>query len=139
MIDANRVQEILFDCFLNENEIKNDKPAISFIKVTGIVRNFGFSPDRISSHKQEIKEMLDQIENLPEGISFLNFGMCKDLGGQLWGGHINYEQLVVLGIAAGYLFYLLPKDMWSIFPGGVPYIGYDVEGQQKVEIEDVSI
>lgn len=136
MINANRVQEILFDCFLNKNEIKNDKPAIPFIKVMGIVRNFGFNPDRIAKHKQEIKEMLDQIENLPEGISFLAFGVCKDSGSNLWGGHVNFEQLIVLGIAAGYLYYPLPRTAWSALPGGVPYVCYDQTGDHPVDIEN---
>ena len=136
MIDANRVQEILFDCFFSESEIENGKPLVPYIAVEGLMRNFGFNPRKIEKHKPEIKSMLDQIEQLPEGISFLVFGKCKD-SDNLWGEHVNYEQLIALGIASGYLFYLTPRNLWSVFPGGVPYIGYDMTGNQKIPLVEV--
>lgn len=42
--------------------------------------------------------------------------------GNQWGEHLNMEQLVVLGVASGNLQYCLPKQMWSMLPGGMPLV-----------------
>jgi hypothetical protein len=52
-------------------------------------------------------------------MSFLNACMTKD--DNQWGEHQNMEQLLALGIAIGYARILLPRNMWSVLPGGVPY------------------
>ena len=35
--------------------------------------------------------------------------------------HQTQEQPVQLGIAIGEVEYRLPREMWSAFPGGMPY------------------
>lgn len=120
MISAKRVQEILFDCFYSAEEIKDGIPADA-IRVEGIVRNFGFSPSRLEPHRKEINEILDQLDpTVKEGMSFIMFPMDKD--GNQWGEQYNAEQLIALGIAIGRLKYCLPREMWMVCPGGVPYI-----------------
>ena len=55
------------------------------------------------------------------GWSFLN--MCVDKDGNQWTGfHEIVDKLLMLGIAIGKMSFLLPKQMWSILPGGMPYV-----------------
>ena len=59
-------------------------------------------------------------ESEGQGSSFLN--ACYDRDGDLWtGDHATMEQLFVLGIAAGMVNCLMPRDMWPVLPGGMPY------------------
>ena len=53
------------------------------------------------------------------GWSFLNAHEDKD--GVQWGEHKVIEVLVCLGIAVGHARFLLPRKMWSMAPGGMPY------------------
>jgi hypothetical protein len=36
------------------------------------------------------------------------------------------EQLFTLGIALGLAQWQLPRDMWDIFPGGMPYVSVNL-------------
>lgn len=54
------------------------------------------------------------------GMSFLN--ACNTSKGEQWTGeHAKMEQLFALGIASGMVECLLPRELWSSLPGGVPY------------------
>jgi len=54
-------------------------------------------------------------------MSFLN--MCIDKNGNQWADlHRTMDELVALGIATGKLSFLIPREMWSILPGGMPYL-----------------
>lgn len=55
------------------------------------------------------------------GWSFLNACMDKD-GGQWTGMHPTMDKLFMLGIAAGKAQWLMPREMWPMFPGGMPYV-----------------
>lgn len=122
MIDATRVKEILFDCFYKEDEIPSDGSIpTDAIKVEGIVRNFGFNPKKIEIHREEINSLIDELDpTIKEGMSFIMFPMDKN--GNQWGEQYNAEQLIALGIAIGRLQYCLPRMLWQVCPGGVPYI-----------------
>jgi hypothetical protein len=41
--------------------------------------------------------------------------------GKQWGEHSNIEELLCLGTAIGKVHFQFPRDMWSMFPGGMPY------------------
>ena len=82
----------------------------------------------IREHKQEIYEMLSQLpdefhEDKGGGYSFLM--ACQNNKGEQWTGfHIYMEKLMMLGIAAGYVKYCLPREMWQALPGSVPYFTF---------------
>jgi hypothetical protein len=44
-----------------------------------------------------------------------------DRRGYQWGEHASMESLICLGIAAGFVRYCLPRDLWTSLPGGLPY------------------
>ena len=119
-LTAEKVKEIFDDSLFRDGE-----PTTNAIKVAGIVHNFGFHPERLKSHFDEIDKLLNQIpdsfhEGGGGGMSFLN--MCVDINDRQWGEHINMEQLVVLGIGVNRVKYCMARDMWTVFPGGMPYI-----------------
>jgi len=125
MISSHRIEEIIKDCLYNANEIVDGKPVMKPVVADGILRNFGFHPIRLESHREEVRAMLMELP--PEfmrskggGMTFLNACMTKD--GELWGQHENMEQLFVLGIGLKLATWCLPKDMWSSLPGGMPYV-----------------
>lgn len=123
MINQKEITDIFLDCLFKQDEIVNDKPTIDPIYATGIVIDkFGFNPERIKLYNEDIKKAVDQLhETFDKGWSFLNIGLLKD--GTIWTtSHQCMEQLLVLGIATGFLKYTLPKKSWRILPGGVPYV-----------------
>lgn len=118
---AEKVRAIMLDCLNGAEE--------GALVIEGVVRKFGFSPEKIASHKEEIRELLDDMPDEFQmgkggGWSFLN--LCNDKHGEQWTGlHQTMEELIALGQAAGMAKYLMPRDMWKILPGGMPYVGFD--------------
>jgi len=123
-LTAENVQRIFTACLFNEGE-----PTENHVKAEGILANVGFHPERLESHREEVKAMLAQ---LPEqfhsdkggGWSFLQ--ACETSEGVQWGEHINMNQLFTLGIALKLASYCLPRTMWSSLPGAMPYIVVNV-------------
>jgi len=100
------------------------------IEVEGVRSKFGFHPRRIKTHENQIIEFLQELppqfhKNSGGGWSFLN--LCNTKDGEQWTGfHLRMEQLVCLGMAIGKMKYLLPKEVWSALPGGMPYVMIDL-------------
>lgn len=119
-LTSDNVEQVFTDCLFREDENTD-----SAIKVEGIMHPFGFHPARLMEHEKDIKEMLsflpDQFhQDKGDGWSFLN--ACEDNEGNQWTGlHMVMEQLFVLGMAIGKVRCLLPRDMWNVLPGGMPY------------------
>jgi len=121
-LTSENVNEIFRDCLFDEDTKVNRKNAIL---VNGIVSKFGFDPDKIEKHKNDIVSMLMQLpkqfqKNGGGGWSFFN--ACNRADGVQWGEHSNMEQLFSLGIACGHAKFQMPRDMWKMFPGGMPYV-----------------
>ena len=120
VLDPERVNAVFVDCLFRDGE-----DSSKHINAEGIVRNVGFHHERLESHKAEIVAMLDELpeqfkESSGGGWSFLN--ACMDKHGNQWTGlHQTMEQLFQLGIGIGKVKSLMPREMWSILPGGMPY------------------
>lgn len=118
-LTSENVNVIFEDCLFKDGE------DTSTAKIgNGILSNFGYNPDRLNVHKDDIYSMLRQLpkefqEDGGDGMSFLN--ACVDEGGYQWGEHRNMEQLFSLGMAAELCSCPMPREMWNILPGGVPY------------------
>jgi len=117
-----RVEEIFKDCLFRKDEIKKGIPVVDPLMVDGIKGKFGFHPDRIKFNEKDINQLLAELPTkFLDGCSFLE--MCMDRQNNQWTGeHLKMEQLVCLGIAIGAISYCLPRDMWNVFPGGMPFI-----------------
>lgn len=134
MPDAEKVTELVKSCLfsIEDDDDLGDMNPEEFIatqphiRVEGIVHDFAFKPDALEEHRDEIME---QLLDLPDefmqaggggGMSFLNACMSKD--GEQWTGmHITMEGLFALGLAIEKVSCPLPKSMWAVLPGGVPY------------------
>ena len=121
-LTAGKVDEVLFKCFYKPEEIQDGKKPDGCIEVQGITRNFGFHPERIKENEKQIADMLAELpETFKQGWSFLN--LCYDKYDRQWTGmQRSMEALMVLGIAIGKVEYMLPKEVWPVLPGSVPYI-----------------
>ena len=120
VLDPQRVEAIFMDCLFKEGE-----DTSKHIKAEGIVRSVGFHPERLESHRAEIEALLGELPNEFKksgggGWSFLQ--ACNDKHGNQWTGmHLRMEQLFQLGIGIGKVKSLMPREMWSALPGGMPY------------------
>ena len=133
MISARKIEEIVKDCLFSEAEFPPGAsvPADAVI-VEGIIHPWGFNPQRLESHRDEVKTLLADLpdefqQNGGGGMSFLN--ACMDREGNHWGEHRNMDQLFSLGIGLGLAKSVLPREMWSALPGGMPYYVVLAEGR----------
>lgn len=118
-LNAGSIEGLFKHCLFLPGE-----PTDNAVKVDGVVSSFGFHPERLEGGRHLVADWLQQ---LPEqfqydkggGWSFLQ--ACVDKDGRQWGEHRNIEQLMCLGLALGLVTMLMPKEMWSVLPGGMPY------------------
>lgn len=120
VLKSERVNEIFVDSLFKVNE-----DTTNHVKAEGITSVVGFNPERLDGHKAEITLMLDELPDVFKaghggGMSFLQ--ACEDRHGNQWtGSHQRMEQLFQLGIAIDKVECLMPRAMWSMLPGGMPY------------------
>ena len=137
-LTAENVRKVGLDCMFKDGTDPNEAIKTAIV-VEGIVRKFGYDPVGIERNRENIKSMLLE---LPEtfhaghggGWSFLNACTTKD--GVLWGQHVDMEHLMTLGIAAGYVSYGMPRDMWKVLPGSVPYFTVDTNPKKEEEKDE---
>jgi hypothetical protein len=124
-LTAENVDTIFRDCLFDESEFEGGKPKMKEFPIgEGVVLKAGFHPTRLLNHTAEIIDMLSQLpipfgEKTGGGWTFLNACMGKDE--EVWGEHSNVDQLLTLGLAIGKIKYTMPRDMWKVLPGGLPY------------------
>lgn len=117
------VDQIFRDCLFQDGE-----DTSKAVLAEGVVNKFGFHPERLAHHKKEIGELLLQLpENFQMskggGWSFLQACVTQD---GAWLGHRNMEQLFALGLATEQAVCLMPREMWKMMPGSMPYYGINV-------------
>lgn len=125
------VHALFSDCLFQDDEIVGGSPKEGdFVPAEGVMVRAGFHPGRLAENTPAILDCLGRLplEFLaPEhggggGWSFLN--LCRDADGELWtGDHRTMDELVCLGLATGAMRLLMPREMWSALPGGMPYVG----------------
>jgi len=123
------VNEVVCSCLLSEDEMDGGNPrsGIEVVPARGIVSAFGFHKARLEERREDVRSMLEQLpdefrESGGGGWSFLKMFSTKQ--GEHWGEHSKMDDLLALGIGLGLMKIQVPRDMWSMFPGGVPYVVY---------------
>jgi hypothetical protein len=120
MIDATTVRELTGSVLSPDGTI-----------VEGIVRNFGIDVPKLEKDRDLVRSWIAELptEFLQEGgggWSFLQ--LCATRDGELWGEQSTAESLYVLAAALGLAKFLMPRDMWKLFPGGMPYMVFTLKG-----------
>ncbi len=115
-LTTENVSSIVRDSLFKENE-----DTTTMIMVEGVKNTFGFNPVSIEKHKSEIEDMLSQLpdEFSKSGWSFLQACMRND--DVQWGDHRSIDELICLGLAIEKVSFCMPRELWAIFPGGMPY------------------
>lgn len=124
-LTAEAVEEVFEKCLFKDDEIVNGKPTVEPIKGLGVIQDYGFHPERLEENRDNVLAFLGDLptsfkETGGGGMSFLN--ACMDKNDHQWGGHRNMDQLFTLGNALKLVVYPIPRSMWSILPGGMPYV-----------------
>lgn len=143
VLTAEKVNQLYDECSLVENEVKDDEPVVDFVLGEGVRSITVFSAERIENNKEKIAELFDEFAGIDAGISFLT--MCVDQYDRQWTGlHSTVDLLVQLGIASGVVEYTLPREMWDIFPGSMPYVirnrekdNEKIEGLKPVQFKKI--
>lgn len=133
IINPEQVLATFYACLFEPEEVQDGKPPDNAVVVDGIMAKYAFHPARLASHRDEVKGWLAllPVEFQADGgggWSFLN--ACYQADGHQWTGlHERMEQLFCLGMGLGFVKCQMPREMWSIIPGGMPYYGVDVRGE----------
>jgi len=120
-LTSENVHETFMDCLFKDGE-STENHVVS----RGVMNNVGFHPQRLEKHRHIIAEMCEELsdefkEKGGGGMSFLN--MCIDRNGRQWADlHQTMDELITLGMATGKMCFLMPREMWNMFPGGMPYV-----------------
>ena len=97
----------------------------SDIVVDGVINKFGFSQAQLAIHQESINQLLEQLpapfhQKTGGGWSFLE--ACVDRDGDMWTSlHLKMEALFALGMGIGRVECQMPREVWGVLPGGVPY------------------
>jgi len=127
------IDSILFDSVFKQEEIVDGKLAVQedmIIKVDAIVSGFWFHKERLEKHRATIVEILKIMpttfhKSTGGGWSFLNLSMDKY--GDQWGEHVHAQNLYALAAGLGLASFTMPREMWEVFPGKMPYVVFDIE------------
>lgn len=113
------VQAVLDACRFKRGEDPGTQ-----VKAEGAMKSYLFNQDRLKNHQEDIENMLGQ---LPETFKQDSGGgwhfmyATKRADHVKWGSLQAVDRLLCLGIAIGKARTLMPRDMWHVFPGGLPY------------------
>lgn len=120
-ITATNMSKLVSKAFM-KSLFKEGEDTTNHVKVEGIMSNFDFHPQRLEEQRELVTALLAELPaEFKKGYTFLNF--CMNKNGELWTGeHRVCEQLIVMAIGLDLMSYCMPRDMWAILPGGVPYI-----------------
>lgn len=125
---AKEIDSIVSYCLFKEEEVVGGPPADAVI-VDLIQSKMGFHKGRVTEKREEIRALLNEMspdfhKNGGGGMTFLN--LCNDKNGNQWTDfHATMECLIAIGMAVGMAEFCLPKEMWAMMPGGMPYVMFD--------------
>lgn len=130
-LTAENVKATVMACLYDDSDIVNGavrEGAPAPVAVRSVMLSVGFNSEKLKTQVENIKSMLNDLsldffpvdQGGGGGHSFLSLCATKD--GELWGQHRNCDELLALGMAAGFCTFLVERDLWRAMPGGMPYI-----------------
>lgn len=120
---------VLFDM----KELDDGKAPEGAVMVDGCVRSFGFHPERLERVRPKVVALIREVvqdafmKGGGEGWSMLN--LAEDREGNVWGGQRDADDLLCLAIGLKMAGFCMPRSMWSMLPGGMPYVWFDLTGE----------
>ncbi|MCF0059900.1 hypothetical protein MUK70_11675 [Dyadobacter chenwenxiniae] len=123
-LTTQNVREMFEDCSFKEH----NNPELLWT-IEGVKLKANLHINMLSLKRSEIESMLSELpdsfkSSIGGGWSFLN--MCITNNEEQWCDlHETMDQLFCLGYGIGKLRFLVPREMWDVLPGGVPYIVID--------------
>lgn len=122
-LTSQNVKDLFQKVLFNDGE-----DTTNYVPVQGITISMGLHPGRLEEIKPQVKELLEQLpkefhKDHGGGTTFMSMPALAD--GSMWGEQRNAQELLLMGLATGYLTYCLPREMWMVLPGGVPYVTFD--------------
>lgn len=121
-LTSQAVDELVRECLMTKEE---DEAGEQAMRIRGIQNEYVFHEKRVFENRPLIIELLNELpeafhEATGGGWSFLN--ACEDKHGIQWTGlHEMVEALFCIGMATGKVESLMPREMWAVLPGGMPY------------------
>ena len=132
IIDSQEVEAAVLDCLYREEELKGVEGAPEgCVVVEGIQNKIGFHPGRLEEKRAKVTEWLKALphtfrRNEGGGWSFLN--ACNQENGVQWTGfHRSMDQLFCLGMGLNLVECQMPREMWKMLPGGMPYYVINID------------
>ena len=120
-VTASNMSELTTNAFM-DCLFKEGEDTTNHVNVEGLTSMFGLHPQRLEEKRELVTALLAELPaEFKKGWSFLN--LCTTKNGEQWTGmHDVCEQLAVMAIGLGLMEYCLPREMWAILPGGMPYL-----------------
>ena len=134
VINSQEVEKAFLECLYRPNEVKDLKEGEApkdAVIVEGIQTKFGFHPVRLEKQRAKVIEWLKALphqfrRNAGGGWSFLE--ACNQENGVLWTGlHQRVEQLFCMAVGLKLAECQMPRDMWAMLPGGLPYYAINLK------------
>lgn len=130
MITANDVRHTLLASLYPDEELEGTSTPIDAILVRSVRLYLGFKPKALESQREKVIEFINELpitfrSDLPNGgngASFLD--LCVDKNNNIWAAHGDVDNLIALAIGLNLGEFCMPRDMWSILPGGMPYVRF---------------
>ena len=110
-------------------EIQDGEAPQDAVIVQGIQQKFGFHPRRLEQSRPEVSKIIKEVvqdvflQSKGGGMSFLN--LCMDRNDNQWAEHQTMDEFCCLAIGLKLADWCVPKEMWGMFPGGMPYIWFE--------------
>lgn len=123
-----RVNELFTTCLIQHDiSCGTDDDLI----VEGIKMKVAFSKKSLAILSDDIKVLISQLPenafNISKGNGMPFILLCNNKDGELWTGvHRIIEELIMLAIGINCCKYLLPKKLWKLLPGRLPYVVFDL-------------
>lgn len=108
----------------DREKLQKDEEVPGIILVKGVVGGFAFVTAKLEEKRADVEAMLKELpvefmKTGGGGYSFLNACMTKD--GDHWGEQPTVGELVCLGLGLKLVDFVMPREMWPVLPGGMPY------------------
>ena len=114
---ATLVNQAFMKCLFKEDEDKTNH-----VRVEGITNIFGLHPERLEEQRELVTALVAELPPIfKEGYSFLK--LCENKDGEQWTGlQRTMQELMVMAVGLELMSYCLPREVWPVLPGGVPYV-----------------